>query len=48
MRTEFEELDVVPVEQEREVEGYYDKRAIILWVLILIISLIGFIRWELL
>jgi len=48
MRTEFEEVDVVPVEQEKEVNGYYDKRAIILWVLIVTISLIGILRWHVL
>jgi hypothetical protein len=44
MRTEFEELD--PVVQEKEVEGYYDRRAVIIWSLSVIIGLIGIIRWN--
>jgi hypothetical protein len=46
MRTEFEELDIVV--QEKEVTGYYDKRGIILWGLIVVISLIGIFRWHVL
>jgi hypothetical protein len=44
MRTEFEELD--PVVQEKEVKGYYDRRAVIIWSLVVVISLIGIIRWQ--
>lgn len=46
MRTEFEELDVVPVEQE--ITGYYGKFAIGMISIIVITLIIGFIRWELL
>jgi hypothetical protein len=48
MRTEFEELDVVPVEQEKEVEGYYGKKAVIIWSLVVVISLLGILRWHVL
>jgi len=46
MRDEFEELDVVV--QEKESDGYYGKFAIFMWTLIIIISFIGFIRWNVL
>ena len=46
MRTEFEELDVVV--QEKEVDGYYGKFAIFMWCLIIVVSVIGFIRWNVL
>jgi hypothetical protein len=46
MRTEFEELDAVPVEQEKEIEGYFDRRAAIIWGLAIVIGTIGFIRWN--
>lgn len=48
MRTEFEELDVVPVKQEKEIEGYYSKKAAIIWSLVVVISLIGIVRWHVL
>jgi len=46
MRTEFEEL--TPIVQEKESDGYYGKFAIFMWTLIIIISFIGFIRWNVL
>ena len=36
------------MKQEREVEGYYNKRAVIIWSLVVVISLIGIIRWNVL
>jgi len=43
MRTGFEELDIV---QEKESEGYYGKRAAIIWGLTLVTLFVGYIRWN--
>jgi hypothetical protein len=45
MRTEFEELDVV---QEKESDGYRDKFAMVMYGLILVTLIVGFIRWNVL
>jgi len=45
MRTKFEELDI---KQEKEVEGYYSKRAVFMWCLVIIVCAIGYIRWNIL
>ena len=43
MRTGFEELDVV---QEKEADGYYSKRAVVMWCLIGIVIIVGYVKWN--
>jgi hypothetical protein len=34
--------------KEKEIDGYFDGRAAIIWCLAIVIGVIGFIRWNVL